>query len=1132
MKNTISPGRQYYIAWRIGWLVLSIFFILVLHTSAYAATYYFNNAVNTDPAELGNYWNDSGDRGGSPVDPALQLPDTSVDEITILAGATYTGDAVFNGSAENRGEVDGNAVFNGDLTENDGVVTGTRTRHYTESIDTVRNFTLTNTESTPWNVVADGAVVNVKNATADPTNAIFSTLNGGSFVDLTFLYSSVTDDVVKVVYDGTLDPVSISNTTDYEIRVNDTVDQVTQVTITGNTVLLTLDTPVHSTDTVFLTYSIGTTPIKSNKEVDVPALNDIYIAYAIPTDAAPYYLTVVGNKIYTSNLNGNTISVVDIPSSSVSASIPVGQTPFYSVALGNKVFVSNTQDTTISVIDTTTDTVVDTIEVGTSPGYIVTANNKIYATLLNLNLVAVIDSNTNAVIQTIPTGANSGYLTVVGAKIYVSNSDGTLTVIHTADDSVTTISGIADQALYAVNVGTKLYINCAGTISVVDTITDTFITNIAASDGAYSFSVVGTKLYVTGLDYTTTVIDTITDTAIHTITVGFQSYFSTYFNKRLYVSNNADNTVTVIDTETDQVLETLYVGKNTYHFAVIGNYVYVVANNSNYISIINTDTIPSQLPNLVSFSTSTSSGTYTEGQSINITAHFGRTLQSGSTMTVLLNTGRSITLNQVSGNTLNGTYVIQTGDTTPDLAIKSITSASVSDTNGHSRTSYEPPSSQGTFTAENSFITRNLGDTKNIQIGNYQSFATGDHPYQISVPINGFLYVANQGAGTVSVINATTGALTDTISVGSEPYGLVVNGTELYVANTGSDTVSVIDTTTNTVTDTISVGIKPYYVATIGTNVYVTNGGSNTVSVISALSHSVSNTIPVGAYPRGIKAHGTDLYVANYGDPNYSGGNYISVISSLTNTVIDTIILPAGSDGPRGVTVDGTKVYVANFRSNNVSVIDTASNTITATIPVGMGPRGIVGLGTNIYVENFDDGTISMIDTTTNTVTSTIDVGHSPAGMIVVGTDIYLTSFQDDKVYILDTVTNTLRTTAAPTTPAPSTATTTSRGPSGSYARGPIIIQTPSIPSSPIVSPFTRDLKLNMIGTDVKTLQVFLNTHGFIVASSGAGSPGKETTKFGSLTKKALIKFQRAYKITPAIGYFGKITRGVVSGIK
>ncbi len=75
---------------------------------------------------------------------------------------------------------------------------------------------------------------------------------------------------------------------------------------------------------------------------------------------------------------------------------------------------------------------------------------------------------------------------------------------------------------------------------------------------------------------------------------------------------------------------------------------------------------------------------------------------------------------------------------------------------------------------------------------------------------------------------------------------------------------------------------------------------------------------------------------------------------------------------------------------------------------------------------------------------------------------------------------------------------------------------------------FPRNLSLNMSGPDVLLLQKYLNTHNYILTTTGPGSPGNETSYFGSLTKRALIKYQIANRITPAVGYFGPITRGVV----
>jgi len=72
---------------------------------------------------------------------------------------------------------------------------------------------------------------------------------------------------------------------------------------------------------------------------------------------------------------------------------------------------------------------------------------------------------------------------------------------------------------------------------------------------------------------------------------------------------------------------------------------------------------------------------------------------------------------------------------------------------------------------------------------------------------------------------------------------------------------------------------------------------------------------------------------------------------------------------------------------------------------------------------------------------------------------------------------------------------------------------------------FTRNLFLGTAGEDVKCLQKYLNSAGFTIASSGPGSPGSETTFYGSLTKAAAAKWQAANEVSPSVGYFGTISR-------
>ncbi|MDP3710303.1 MAG: peptidoglycan-binding protein [bacterium] len=72
---------------------------------------------------------------------------------------------------------------------------------------------------------------------------------------------------------------------------------------------------------------------------------------------------------------------------------------------------------------------------------------------------------------------------------------------------------------------------------------------------------------------------------------------------------------------------------------------------------------------------------------------------------------------------------------------------------------------------------------------------------------------------------------------------------------------------------------------------------------------------------------------------------------------------------------------------------------------------------------------------------------------------------------------------------------------------------------------FTRNLKVGVKGDDVKCLQQYLNGAGYAVSASGAGSPGKESTYFGNATKMAVSKWQAAMSVSPAVGFFGALSR-------
>lgn len=86
---------------------------------------------------------------------------------------------------------------------------------------------------------------------------------------------------------------------------------------------------------------------------------------------------------------------------------------------------------------------------------------------------------------------------------------------------------------------------------------------------------------------------------------------------------------------------------------------------------------------------------------------------------------------------------------------------------------------------------------------------------------------------------------------------------------------------------------------------------------------------------------------------------------------------------------------------------------------------------------------------------------------------------------------------------------------------------------------FTKDLYLGITDDEVLMLQKFLNQNGFQVSKIGAGSPGKETKYFGSLTYSSVKKYQEKFKIdilkplslSRGTGYFGPSTRKAVNAL-
>ena len=153
-----------------------------------------------------------------------------------------------------------------------------------------------------------------------------------------------------------------------------------------------------------------------------------------------------------------------------------------------------------------------------------------------------------------------------------------------------------------------------------------------------------------------------------------------------------------------------------------------------------------------------------------------------------------------------------------------------------------------------------------------------------------------------------------------------------------------------------------------------------------------------------------DAFISNFGE------NDVSVINTTSNTVIGSPI-PVGNF-PTGVAItpDGRFAYITNQDAiGTVSIIDAAAKTVLpGSIPVGTFPIG-VAVTPNArfaYVANGDD-TVSVIDVATNSAPTApipFGTGTEPFGVAVTpnGQFAYITNSANNTVSVIATATNTV----------------------------------------------------------------------------------------------------------------------------
>ena len=180
------------------------------------------------------------------------------------------------------------------------------------------------------------------------------------------------------------------------------------------------------------------------------------------------------------------------------------------------------------------------------------------------------------------------------------------------------------------------------------------------------------------------------------------------------------------------------------------------------------------------------------------------------------------------------------------------------------------------------------------------------------------------------------------------------------------------------------------------------------------LGYVTDITVGSGATASAYVENTQRLYVMN------ASGNSVSVVNTASNAVSATV---STGTNPSGIAAHpyGTQVITANYGSNNVTIISTATNAVLATTAVGTQPAQVVYslTGDKAYVLNAGSANVSVINTSTYAVSSTIAVGTQPVyakGLSPDGTRLIVGNYAASTVSIINTTTDTVVATPSTTT--------------------------------------------------------------------------------------------------------------------
>ena len=206
-------------------------------------------------------------------------------------------------------------------------------------------------------------------------------------------------------------------------------------------------------------------------------------------------------------------------------------------------------------------------------------------------------------------------------------------------------------------------------------------------------------------------------------------------------------------------------------------------------------------------------------------------------------------------------------------------------------------------------------------------------------------------------------------------FALSADGRTMFVAENLADSLAVVDVASGRVTQRLATGPYPYAVAaTPDGTVFVSNWGASTLSVFTPAPGSrTGGATLIAAAPITVARHPSALLLTADGRRLMAASgstDRITVLDTRTRTVIATLLDPPPTGPGEGSTpnalalsADGTRLFAAESDANAVAVFDLSASTsgvataggddkLAGRIPMGWFPTAVLALGDTLLVVN------------------------------------------------------------------------------------------------------------------------------------------------------------------------------------